>query len=283
MKSIILFLTVTLLFSMASASAQQGNYLPVNGIRMYYEIHGTGHPLVLIHGGGSTLYTTFGKILPLLSQKYKVIGVELQAHGHTSDRNAPETFEQDADDVAELLKQLNISNADIFGFSNGGNTAMQMAIRHPERVRKLIIASAFYKREGMQPWFWDFMKDANINHMPHIYKDVFLEINPGNLDGLQAMHDKDLRRMQTFKDWKDSDLKSIKAPALLIVGDQDAVRIEHAIEMHHLLANSRLTILPATHGSYIAEIMTPETDIRIVEGVVAMIEEFLTQPIIKSN
>jgi len=115
---------------------------------MYYEIHGEGKPLVLIHGGGSTIQTTFGKVLSLFAKKYKVIAVELQAHGHTGDRDAPETFQQDGDDVAALLQQLNISKASFFGFSNGGTTSLQIAIRHPEVVDKLVIASGAYQREG---------------------------------------------------------------------------------------------------------------------------------------
>ncbi len=242
---------------------------------MYYEIHGSGQPLVLIHGGGSTLHTSFGRILPLLAKTRQVIGVELQSHGHTSNRSTPETFEQDADDVAELLKQLNITSADVFGFSNGGNTAMRLAMRHPGRVRKLIIASAFYKREGMYPGFWDFMKNADISHMPQVYKDEYLRINPGNEAGLQSMHDNDMRRMQNFKDWDDADLQSIKAPALVIVGDRDVMRVEHAVAMHRLIANSRLAVLPATHGSYMGEIMTSDTDAKLLEGFVAMVNEFL--------
>lgn len=255
----------------------QGKYAKVNGITMYYEVHGQGSPLVLIHGGGSTLHTTFGQILPLLAKTHKVIGVELQAHGHTSDRNVAETFEQDADDVAELLKQLNIAKADIFGFSNGGNTAMKLAMRHPERVQKLILASTFYKRDGMSPGFWDFMANANISHMPQIYKDEYLKINPGNQKGLQAMHDHDLKRMQTFTDWSDVDLKSIKAPAFVIVGDRDVMRVEHAVAMHRLLANSRLAVLPATHGSYIGEIMTPNIAPKLLESFVAMVNDFLIE------
>src|SRR5215467_14159922 len=90
-------------------------YAPMNGLDMYYEIHGEGKPLVLIHGGGSTIQTTFGTILPLLAEHYKVIAVELQAHGHTRDRDTPETFKQDADDIATLLSFLKINKADIFG------------------------------------------------------------------------------------------------------------------------------------------------------------------------
>ena len=122
--------------------AQQTGYAPIGGLKMYYEIHGTGGmPLVLIHGGGSTIETTFGNILPLFARHHQVIAVELQAHGRTSYRDGAVSFEQDADDVAGLLKYLKINKADFMGFSNGGNTAMQIEIRHPEVVNKLVIAS----------------------------------------------------------------------------------------------------------------------------------------------
>src|SRR5215510_12061102 len=119
---------------MQSQTDIMGNYANVNGIKMYYEIHGEGKPLVLIHGGGSTIQSTFGKILPLLAQHYKVIAVELQAHGRTHDRDTPETFEQDANDVAALLQYLQIKKAHLLGFSNGGQTAMRAAITHPAIV-----------------------------------------------------------------------------------------------------------------------------------------------------
>src|SRR4051812_33330819 len=107
-----------------------GNYAVVNGLKMYYEIHGEGFPLILIHGGGSDIYVTFGRVLSTFAKKHQVIGVDLQAHGRTPDRGMPTSFEQDADDIAALLKHLDIKQADIMGFSNGGNTAMQLAIRH---------------------------------------------------------------------------------------------------------------------------------------------------------
>jgi len=136
-------------------------YALVNGIRMYYEIHGSGGmPLVLIHGGGSTIETTFGTILPLLARYGKVIAVELQAHGRTSDRDSAVSFEQDADDVAGLLIYLNIGKADIFGFSNGGNTAMQIAIRHPDLVNRLVIVSSFFKRNGLISGFFESMQNG---------------------------------------------------------------------------------------------------------------------------
>ena len=131
-------------------NAQQGKYAAVNGLKMYYEIHGSGTPLVLLHGGGSTITSTFGRILPDLAKTHQVIAVELQAHGHTKDIDRPLSFEQDADDVAVLLRQLQIKKANFLGFSNGGTTCLQIAIRHPELVNKLVVGSAIYKRDGMQ-------------------------------------------------------------------------------------------------------------------------------------
>ncbi len=129
------------------------SYATVNGLKMYYEIHGIGTPLVLIHGGGSTIQTTFGRVLSSFAKTHKVIAVEMQAHGHTADIDRPLTFEQDADDIAALLKQLNIDKADIFGFSNGASTTLQFAIRHPEMTNKIIVASTFYKKSGAPDWF----------------------------------------------------------------------------------------------------------------------------------
>jgi pimeloyl-ACP methyl ester carboxylesterase len=126
-------------------------YASVNGLKMYYEIHGTGSPLILIHGGGSTIQTTFGRVLSSFAKTHKVIAVEMQAHGRTMDIGRPLSFEQDADDIAGLLKYLSIDEADIFGFSNGASTTLQVAIRHPELVNKIIVASTFYKKEGAQP------------------------------------------------------------------------------------------------------------------------------------
>src|SRR6188508_1886868 len=132
-------------------------YANVNGLKMYYEIHGSGTPLVLIHGGGSTVLTTFGRVLHDFAKTHKVIAVEMQAHGHTQDIDRPLSFQQDADDIATLLKQLNIDKADIFGFSNGASTTLQFAIRHPEATNKIIIGSTFYKKSGAADWLWKMM------------------------------------------------------------------------------------------------------------------------------
>jgi pimeloyl-ACP methyl ester carboxylesterase len=251
-------------------------YSNVNGIKMYYEAHGnTGEYLVLIHGGGSTIGTTFGKIMPFLAKNFKVIAVELQAHGHTSDRDSPESFEQDADDVATLLSNLNIKKASFFGFSNGGQTTMQIGVRHPEIVNKLIIASAFYKRNALPPGFCEGMKTATLKDMPEPLRNAFLEINPDST-GLFTMFNKDRERMEGFKDWKEELLHSIKAPSLIISGDKDIMSPAHALEMSKLIANSRLVILPATHGSYMGTAES-QGDAWGPEMVARLIEDFLVK------
>jgi pimeloyl-ACP methyl ester carboxylesterase len=256
--------------------AAQTGYASVNGLKMYYEIHGEGTPVVLIHGGGSTIQTTFGTVLPMFAEKYQVIAVELQAHGHTMDRETPESFEQDADDVAALLNHLKINKANIIGFSNGGNTTMQMGIRHPDRVNKLVIISAFYKREGMIKGFFEGMENASLENMPDHLKEAFLKIN-NDSTALLRMFKRDKTRMLQFTDWKDEDLALIKAPSLIIAGDNDVTTREHTVEMSRQIANSELLILPGTHGSFIGEGMSARQDSGIVRLTVAAIEDFLNK------
>jgi pimeloyl-ACP methyl ester carboxylesterase len=254
----------------------KSGYAEVNGLKMYYEIYGEGKPLVLLHGGGSTIQTSFGRIIPQLSKNRQVIGIELQAHGRTGDRDTGISFEQDADDVAGLLKSMGIEKADILGFSNGGNTTIQIALRHPQLVNKIIVASAFYKREGAYPQFWEFMKHAEISQMPQQYKDTYLKVAP-DPGRLHSMHDKCVERMVNFKDLSDDHLRSIRVPTLLVIGDADVMKPEHAVEMYRLIPNCQLAIIPGGHGKYIGEITTISSDSRDAEYVVPMIEEFLNR------
>ncbi|HEY1112068.1 MAG TPA: alpha/beta hydrolase [Chitinophagaceae bacterium] len=249
-------------------------YSDVNGLKMYYEIYGQGKPLVLVHGGGSTIQTNFEKIIPLLAKNRKVIAVELQAHGRTSDRNADLTFEQDANDIATFLKNLNIGKADFLGFSNGGTTTLQIAIRHPEIVDKMILGSALAKRNGVPDWFWGFMSQAKLENMPAQLKDGYKKV-AADPNGLQVMHYRDVKRIVNFKDIPDEQIKSIKAPTLIIIGDKDVITPEHAIELHRQIANSELAIIPGGHGQYIGEITTITPDFKESDLVVPMIEKFL--------
>src|SRR2546430_4271443 len=129
----------------------KGSYAQVNGLNMYYEMHGEGLPLVLLHGALSAIGTSFGKLLPDLAKERQVIAVEMQGHGHTADIDRPLRYEQLADDIAALLTQIGLEQADLFGWSLGAGVALQTAIRHPEVVRKLVLASAPFKQNGWYP------------------------------------------------------------------------------------------------------------------------------------
>ncbi|MBE7169295.1 MAG: alpha/beta hydrolase [Williamsia sp.] len=254
-------------------------YASVNGLKMYYEIHGTGTPLVLIHGGGSTIYTTFGRVLDAFARSYQVIAVEMQAHGHTADIDRPLSFEQDADDIAALLKHLNIEKAHIFGFSNGASTTLQFAIRHPEMTNKIIVASTFYKKAGAPDWFWEMMSKPSFETMPQRYKDEFLKINQ-DPPALYRMYERDMARMQSFPDIAAEQVKGIKAPAFIIMGDKDVATPEHAVEMHRLIPHSRLAIFPGGHGDYIGEITTPQ-DNTLIAATISLTKNFLNEPTAK--
>lgn len=252
----------------------KSGYADVNGLKMYYEIYGQGKPLVLIHGGGSTIQSSFEKVIPLFAKSRKVIAVEMQAHGRTSDRNADLSFEQDADDVVALLANLKIDKADFFGFSNGGTTTLQIAIRHPKIVDKIVLGSAIAKRSGVPEQFWGYMKQASLDNMPPQLKEAYKKV-AADTNGLQVMFARDVQRMLNFKDIPDEKIKAIKAPALIIIGDKDMVTPEHALEMYRLIANSELAIIPGGHGDYIGEITTLKPDFKETDLAVPMIEKFL--------
>jgi pimeloyl-ACP methyl ester carboxylesterase len=267
--------------SKAAAPVAQGHgaYAAVNGIRMYYETYGParGMPLVLLHGGGSTIDSTFGRIIPFLAGDRRVIAVEEQAHGRSSDRDAPLRFATSADDVAKLLDQLHVAQADVFGFSNGASVALQLAIRHPQAVRKLVFGSSITKKEGAQPQLWTLIQSADFATMPQPLKDAFLQVNPDPAK-LRVMHDKDLERMRHFEDVPDSDLRALRAPTLILLGDRDIVKPEHAVELTHLIPNARMMILVGGHGDYMGEATMPRRP-RAAELTAGFVEEFLDAPL----
>ena len=257
----------------------KSGHAPVNGIEVYYEVHGHGDgvPLVLLHGGGSTIDVTFGTVLPLFSPSRRIIAVEEQGHGRTTDRDQPVTFETSADDVAALLRHLDVERADVFGFSNGASVALQVAIRHPRLVRKLVFASAMTRRDGAQPQFWEFMKRAEFSNMPQTLKDAFLRVNPDR-QKLRTMHDKDAARMQHFRDVPDEAVRSIAASTLIVLGDQDIVTIDHAVQLTRLIPGARLLVLPGGHGDYLGEAVMTQRDTGYPELTARLVEEFLNAP-----
>jgi len=247
----------------------------VNGINMYYEIYGEGEiPLVMIHGGGSTIQSTFGRLIPFLAKSGQVIAVELQAHGRTTDRDQAESFEQDAKDVTTLLNQLKITKANFLGFSNGGTTTLHIAAHHPAMANKIIVISANYRREGLIDGFYNGFGDATIDHMPEPLKTAFLAVNPDQ-NALQTMFEKDKQRMLDFTDLSDDDLKGITSDTLLMVADKDVIKPEHVVKMSRLIANAQLVILPGVHGAMIGENLNPDVSDKTIEITAHLVETFL--------
>src|SRR5438067_12255288 len=211
----------------------KSSYARVNGLNMYYEIHGEGQPLVLLHGALSAISTSFGKVLPQLSSTRQVIAVELQAHGHTADIDRPLTYEQMADDTAALINHLGLERADVFGVSVGGGVALQTAIRHPEVVRKLVVASGSFSSDGEYPEIHameaSFHPDAPF--LSHL-REVYVSVAPRQEDWSHLVT-KMRQLLVSHYDWT-QDVAAIQAPTLIIIGDADTVRLAHVVELFEL-------------------------------------------------
>ena len=258
-----------LALALAAGAPVQRSYAPVNGLKLYYEIHGKpakdGVPLVLLHGGGSTIETSFKRLLPLLAKHRQIIAFEQQGHGHTADVDRPFSFAQSADDAAALLAYLHVAKADFFGYSNGGHISIEIALRHPGLVRRLVVESAFASRDGADPQFWAGFEHAKLDDMPAELKQAYLAAAP-HPDQLPVFFEKSVQRMREFKGWTPEQLKSITAPTLLVLGDRDVVRVEHAVQMQRLLPDARLAVLPG------ADHMRVVQDAALVAP---MVDEFL--------
>src|SRR5215218_10135885 len=220
---------------MASQAPVETGYAPVNGLQMYYEIHGSGGvPLVILHGAFGTV-DMFGPLVTPLAETRQVITVEMQGHGRTADVDRPLTYEQLADDIGALLKYLGIAEVDVFGYSLGGFIAQHVAIRHPELVRKLVVASASFNREGVYPEVWEGIEALS----PELFagsppQTEYARLAPNPEDWPTLIEKvKDLERR--FVSWPAEDVAAIESPTLLIMGDADIVRLDHAAEMIHLL------------------------------------------------
>jgi pimeloyl-ACP methyl ester carboxylesterase len=272
--------------SLATASAQndRSGFASVNELEMYYEIRGTGRPLVLLHGALMTI-EQFGDVLPSLAKTRQVIAVEQQAHGRTADIDRPFSYEQMADDTVALLQQIGIEDADIFGYSMGGGIALQIAMEHPELVRKLVVAAAAYSNEGVYPEVLDGIENLKPEDMagsPWQAAYAGVAPNPENWPTLLA---KVQGLDREFEGWPSEAISSIEAPSLIIVGDADIVRPEHAVEMLRLLGGgvpgdfqglprSQLAVLPGT---------THVTLVERADWLTSMITAFLDAPMPESK
>jgi pimeloyl-ACP methyl ester carboxylesterase len=239
----------------------RGNYAEVNGLEMYYEVHGTGQPLVLLHGGVGAI-EMFGEVLPLLAEGRQVIAADLQAHGRTADIDRPLRLESMADDIGALIEHLGFEETDVMGYSLGGGVALQIAIRHPQLVRKLALVSTPFSRDG---WYPEVL--AGMEQMGPEAAEPMKQTPMYQLYSSVAPRPEDwpvlLTKLGQLLE-QDYDLSeavaAIEAPTMIVVGDADSVRTAHAVEFFELLgggqadagwdgsgmSNARLAVLPAT-------------------------------------
>ena len=244
-----------LLLAGATAAAAQGagSRVDVNGMQMYYEVSGEGTPLVVLHGAYMDI-PSMGAIIPKLAETHKVYALEFQGHGRTTDIDRPITYQNLADDVAAFMDAVGLEKADVFGYSMGAGAGLQFAIRHPDRINKLVAASVAYDLEGWQPAFRDFIPQMTVEgflQMPYFKK---LNEERENFPALIA------KLIQLEKEpmaWE-ADVKALKLPVLIIAGDADVSTLEHNVAMFRLLGGgvmgdmgqplpaSRLAVMPAT-------------------------------------
>jgi len=265
---------------MGDLSAQQKpttGYAPVNGLNMYYEVHGGGEPVVLLHGAFMTITNNWDGWIGELSKTRKVIAVEMQGHGRTADIPRDFTSENLADDVAALLNYLKIPRADLIGYSMGGEVAMQCAIRHPDKVRKAVIMSSTFRSDGMVGGAFESISKLTADD----FKGSPIETEYKKLSPTPDYFPKFLQHIVAAAskgyDFGADKLKATKAPMFFIHGDADGVRLAHVAEMFRLKGGeihgdmkprsaSRLAILPDT---------THVTLLQRIPIIVPMVNDFL--------
>jgi pimeloyl-ACP methyl ester carboxylesterase len=249
-----------------------GKYASVNGINLYYEIHGTGKPLIMLHGGFGT-FEMFAALSPALAENYQVIGVDLYGHGRTALTDRPIRFEHMADDIAGLIQHLGLEKADLLGFSLGGAVALQTAMRHPERVNKLVVISTPFKRTGWHPE----MQTGMTSIAPEFFMstpiyDAYMRVAPKPEDFPRFVANMKEALGQDY-DWTER-VSALRTPMLIIAGDSDGLPPSHAVAFFNLfggglkdagwngehLIPSQLAILPgATHYNIVfrADLLLP--------------------------
>lgn len=256
-------------------------YAEVNGLSMYYEVHGAGGtPLVLIHGAFSGIGTSFGQLLPGLAKERQVIAVELQGHGRTADVDRAFGYDVWADDIAALLAQLDIERVDAFGYSFGAAVAVELCLRHPQRVRKLVLASASITPDGLHPGLMEGLADFTAEHLAGSpFAEEYQRIAP-NPAGLPALVEKKKALDRRFQGWSPEQIQAIAAPMLIIAGDSDIVRPEHLVEIFRLVGGGVIGDLAGLPDSQLA-ILPGTTHITVVykaDWVVSMVSQFLNGP-----
>ena len=275
-NKLVIVLILIIASSLFSQQEKDGEYVDVNGMKMYYEVSGEGDLLIVLHGAYMNI-PSMGEIIPKLAENYKVYALEFQGHGRTNDIDRPITYPNLADDVAAFMDAVGLKKADVFGYSMGAEAGMQLAIHHPEKVNKLVAASVAYDLEGWQPEFKAAIPQMTVEMIVNMpFAEDYRKLAP-NPDGFPALVEKLIALEKEPMAWE-TDVKALKIPALIIAGDADVATLEHTVALFRLLgggvmgdmgnplSDSRLAIMPATSHTAVIN----QTDL-----LLAFIEPFL--------
>lgn len=281
-----LAVTVLLIISLKQGYAQtHKGYAPVNGLEIYYEIHGEGKPLLLLHGSYMTIDLNWKDILPELSKTHRVIAIEMQGHGRTADNNRPYSYESMADDAAKVLKHLKIDKADIIGYSLGGTVALEMGIKHPEVTDRIVIISSVYKHTG---WSAD-VRNALSSFKPEFFDATPLKTAYDKVAPKPDYWHKFVTKLTNFdsKDFNlgEANIKAMKSPVLLIMGDNDGIDLNHTAEMYRLLGGGVFADMNGLPKSQLA-IIPAQTHVTLMmqtDKLMAAIDPFLVVKKITNN
>jgi pimeloyl-ACP methyl ester carboxylesterase len=275
-RTLIVAATIAMTGPAFAQSEPVGDLVDVNGMEMYYEVSGEGDPLIVLHGAYMNI-PTMGEIVPMLAESHKVYAIEMQGHGRTTDIDRPITYPNLADDVAAFMDAVGIEKADVFGYSMGAVAGLQLAIRHPEKVDQLIMASGAYDVEGWQPEFKAFIPQMSVEgflSMPYFQEELNKAADP---EAYKALIAKLIALEKEPMAWE-AEVKALRTPVLIVSGDADVATLEHSVAMFRLLGGgvmgdmgkplpaSRLAVMPAT--SHTAVISQPDL-------LMAFIEPFL--------
>ncbi len=248
----------SLLLTACSNLGWSGHHLKINGIRMYYEVHGRGTPLLLLHGGAGN-GMQFEKQLPAFTPHFRCIVPDCCAQGRTTDRPGPLTYHDMAEDMIALLDRLHVQQVDIMGWSDGGNIGLDIAMHHPERVKHLVTFGANFQPDGLNPQDVEWNNNATAESFGPGMRDGWTKLNPQPEHFEQAMN-KIIALWRTLPRWSLADLHAIRARCLVCAGDHDLIRRDHTEQLAGAIPGAELWIVPdASHSAMIErwEVVNP--------------------------
>jgi pimeloyl-ACP methyl ester carboxylesterase len=248
---------------------RESGYVPVGALRIYFESQGEGQPLLLLHGGVNTIESSFASLRASLAPGRRIVAIEQQGHGRTGDVNRPLRYERMVEDSAAVLGALGLSGVDVFGWSDGGIVGLGLAARHPGLVRRIAICGAGYSPDAEGPEAREHFLTLNPDGSSMApWREAYQRVAP-RADGWPRLVERCKEMWRSFEGWPEAEVRAIVAPLLVMVGDRDSVRLEHAIELFRMVPQGQLAVLPGTdHGAPLTR----------GDWVAAMLAEFFDAP-----